>query len=149
MQETWVWSLGREDPWRREWQPTPVFLPGEFYGQKSLASNSLCGHKESDTNEWLTHAHTHTHEETEAHRRKNDLPETNTIHGMVFISPGIVSMPETRKMLQPQGCWGLWVRPKDPETDSCPWGFFVFLFTILDPASLSSCKNEVGEVGGG
>jgi len=23
-------------PWRRAWQPTPVFLPGEFYGQRSL-----------------------------------------------------------------------------------------------------------------
>ena len=29
MQETWVWSLGWEDPRRRAWQPTPVFLPGE------------------------------------------------------------------------------------------------------------------------
>ena len=28
MQETWVWSLGWEDPWRRKWQPTPEFLPG-------------------------------------------------------------------------------------------------------------------------
>ena len=32
MQEAWVCSLGWEDPWRWEWQPTPVFLPGEFYG---------------------------------------------------------------------------------------------------------------------
>ena len=30
MQETQVWSLGWEDPWRRKWQPTPVFLPGNF-----------------------------------------------------------------------------------------------------------------------
>ena len=30
MQETWVPSLGWENPWRREWLPTPVFLPGEF-----------------------------------------------------------------------------------------------------------------------
>ena len=30
MQETRVQSLDREDPWRREWQPTPVFLPGKF-----------------------------------------------------------------------------------------------------------------------
>ena len=29
MQKTLVWSLGWEDPWRRAWQPTPVFLPGE------------------------------------------------------------------------------------------------------------------------
>ena len=29
MQETWVRSLGWEEPWRRAWKPTPVFLPGE------------------------------------------------------------------------------------------------------------------------
>ena len=27
-------------PWRRAWQPTPVFLPGEFHGQRSLAGYS-------------------------------------------------------------------------------------------------------------
>ena len=36
IQETWVWSLGWEDPWRRAWQPTPVFLPRESHGQRSL-----------------------------------------------------------------------------------------------------------------
>ena len=42
--------------WRREWQPTPVFLPGEFYGQRSLASY-ICGVTESDMTEQLTHIH--------------------------------------------------------------------------------------------
>ena len=32
MQETWVQSLGRNIPWRRERLPTPVFWPGEFHG---------------------------------------------------------------------------------------------------------------------
>ena len=41
--------------WRREGQPTPVFLPGESHGQKSLAGYSPWGHKESDTTEGLTH----------------------------------------------------------------------------------------------
>ena len=54
MQETWVLSLDWEDPLRREWQPTPVFLPGESYGQKSLVGYSPWGHKELDTNERLT-----------------------------------------------------------------------------------------------
>ena len=36
-------------PWRREWQPTPVFLPREFHGQRSLVGYSPWGHKESDT----------------------------------------------------------------------------------------------------
>ena len=41
--------------WRREWQPTPVFLPGESRGQRSLARYSPWGCKESDTTAWLTH----------------------------------------------------------------------------------------------
>ena len=38
-------------PWRRAWQPTPVFLPGQSHGQRSLAGYSPRGHKESDTTE--------------------------------------------------------------------------------------------------
>ena len=38
-------------PWRREWLPTSVFLPGEFHEQRSLAGHSLWGHKESDMTE--------------------------------------------------------------------------------------------------
>ena len=36
-------------PWRREWQPTPVFLLGESHGQKSLVGYSPHSHKELDT----------------------------------------------------------------------------------------------------
>ena len=46
----WVGKI----PWRREWLPTPVFLPGESHGQRSLVGCSPCGHKESDTAERLT-----------------------------------------------------------------------------------------------
>ena len=35
-------------PWRRKWQPTPIFLPGKSHGQKSLVGYSPEGHKESD-----------------------------------------------------------------------------------------------------
>ena len=40
-------------PWRRVWQPTPVFLPGESHGQRSLVGCSPCGLEESDTTERL------------------------------------------------------------------------------------------------
>ena len=53
MRETQVRSLGREDPWRRKWQPTPVFLPGKPHRQRSLIGYSPWGRKESDTTEWL------------------------------------------------------------------------------------------------
>ena len=51
MQETWVRSLGWEDPWRRKWQPTPVSLPGESHGRRSLVGYSPQGCKELDTTE--------------------------------------------------------------------------------------------------
>ena len=37
--------------WRRKWQPTPVFLPGESQGWESLVGCHLWGHTESDTTE--------------------------------------------------------------------------------------------------
>ena len=43
MQKTQVRSLGQEDPWRRKWQPTPVFLPGESHGERSLVGYSPWG----------------------------------------------------------------------------------------------------------
>ena len=57
MQETWVQSLGWEDPLEKEMgtQPTPVFLPGEFHGLRSLVDSSPWGHKELDMTKWLTH----------------------------------------------------------------------------------------------
>jgi len=40
MQETWVRSLGWKISWRREWQSTPVFLPGKSHGQRRLVGCS-------------------------------------------------------------------------------------------------------------
>ena len=45
--DPWV----RKIPWRRIWQLTPVFLPGESHGQSSLVGYSPWGRKESDTTE--------------------------------------------------------------------------------------------------
>ena len=46
--------LGGKIPWRKEWQPAPVFLPGEFLGQRTLVGYSPWGHQESDMTEQLT-----------------------------------------------------------------------------------------------
>ena len=54
VQETRVQSLGRENPWRRKWQPTPVSLPGKSHGQRSLVDCSPWGRKESGMTELLT-----------------------------------------------------------------------------------------------
>ena len=47
-------------PWRRKWQPTPVFLPGESHGRRRLVGYSPWGHKKSDTTEQL-HFHFFQH----------------------------------------------------------------------------------------
>ena len=57
MQKMWVQPRVGKIPWRRKWQPTPVFLPEKFYGQRSLAGYSPWGLKESVSTERLsTHA---------------------------------------------------------------------------------------------
>ena len=53
-QEKWVQPLGQEDPLKEGTeQPTPVFLPGESYVQRSLVGYSPCGCKESNTTKQL------------------------------------------------------------------------------------------------
>ena len=49
-------------PWRREWQPTPVFLPGELHEQRSLVGYSPYGATESDTTEHTETAPTSDHQ---------------------------------------------------------------------------------------
>ena len=50
--DPWVGKI----PWRRKWQPTPVFLPGKSHREKSLAGYSQWGRTESDTTEVTQHA---------------------------------------------------------------------------------------------
>ena len=52
----------RKIPWRRKWQPTPVFLPGKSHGQRSLVGYCPWGHKGSDMTEQLN-----------SNNNKNDL----------------------------------------------------------------------------
>ena len=50
----WIQSLGGEIPWRRAWQSTPVLLPGQSHGWRSLVGYSPWGRKELDTTELFT-----------------------------------------------------------------------------------------------
>ena len=78
MWETQIRSLGWEDPWRRQWQPAPIFVPGEFHGQRSLAGYSPWGRKESDATEWLTHTHWTPVQRTTPGMRQNGVYTTWT-----------------------------------------------------------------------
>ena len=68
-QEMWFGSLGWGDPWRRAWQPTPVFFPGESHGQRSLVGCCLWGCTESD----MTEA-------TQQQQQQHQLIETGRFH---------------------------------------------------------------------
>ena len=63
MWETWLSPWVTKIPWRRDRLPMPVFLPGEFHGQRGLTRYSPW--HGVDTTERYTHTHTHTHTHTE------------------------------------------------------------------------------------
>ena len=86
--DSWV----RKIPWRRKWQPTPVFLPGEAHGQRSLVGYSPWGRKESDTTKRLSRG-----------RGTTNIPEPFLVsHSVVTV---LVCVP-ARPLL---GCESLWV----------------------------------------
>jgi len=65
IQETWVRSLGLENPWRRERLSTPIFWPGEFHGLCSILY-SPWGHRELDMTEKLSLSQFYTQVESKA-----------------------------------------------------------------------------------
>ena len=71
-------------PWRRAWKPTPVFLPGESHGQKSLAGHSPWGRKESDTTVATEHTHVHAWAGDHAHQQKPRFKCSPAHHGPVI-----------------------------------------------------------------
>ena len=87
MQETWVRSQVRKIPWRRKWQPTPVFLPGEFHGQRSLADYSPWVPKESDTTEQL---HFHFHDDPKS---RNDYKLWSVQTTLPLLQCGVLKCP--------------------------------------------------------
>ena len=81
-QETWV-RVGKI-PLRRAWQPTLVFLPGEYLGQRSLVGYSPWGCKGSDTTEASEYIHIHA--------------RTHSRHGILVPWGGTEPMPSALKM---------------------------------------------------
>ena len=74
--------------WRRKWQPTPVLLPGESHGWRSLVGYSPWDRKESDMIEWL-----HFHFSLSLLANLNYIRELSTIITMLYIiSSGLVHL---------------------------------------------------------
>ena len=67
-------------PRRRKWQLTPVFLPGESHGQRSLASYSPWGRRESDTTERLTQYYMETVKSSLVARSKGEGKDESAEH---------------------------------------------------------------------
>ena len=67
--DPWVRTI----PWRRAWQPAPVFLPGKSHGQRSLEGYSPWGHKELNKTEATWHAFHITNFLTEYKYRCQDI----------------------------------------------------------------------------
>ena len=68
--DPWVEKI----PWRREWLPTPVFLPGGFQAKRSLAAYSSCG-KELKTSDQIGLPRWHSGEESTCQFRKCRRPQ--------------------------------------------------------------------------
>ena len=89
----WPW-VGKT-PWRRKWQPTPVFFLGKSHGQRNLPGYSLSGRKESDVTD---HARTHTLSVWIGFREGQNSQQPRVswvfIHKdlLVFVIPGSLSM---------------------------------------------------------
>ena len=92
--DPWV----RKISWNRKWQPTTVFLPGRFHGQRGLTDHSPWGGKESDMTEHVgarvhtrTHTHTHTHTHTLSTRPTPHPPHPLCIPFSKYLfSPGLI-----------------------------------------------------------
>ena len=108
---SWVGKI----PWRRKWQPTPVFLSGKFHGLGNLVGYSPWGCKKSDTTEWL-HFHFHFLE-TEgfppscAKTSISHAPQVGACHGKVVSKLTALERKIPVRPGRPAGSKGLvWVR---------------------------------------
>ena len=102
-QKMQVWSLAQEDP-LEEVMDTPVFLPGESHGQRSLVGYTVHGVTELDTIEWLN---THTHK---------------PLKNVVWLSP---------KLVNASGCWDGGPLQFRGDGSSCPGDTFASHTIVL------------------
>ena len=99
----------RKGPWRRKWQPAPVFLPGKFHGQRSLVGYSPRDHKELAMTEGA-HMHLHTHTHTHTHIFQDSLTDaakeagwSQAYHTFFFDTPGNQTSSKICPVLKGEG----------------------------------------------
>ena len=93
--------MGQEDPWRKAWQPTPVFLPGESYGQRSLVGYSpwcptLCDLMNCSTPGLPVHHQLQEFTQTHVHRVSDAIqPSHPLLSPCRFLLQGIFQIQES------------------------------------------------------
>ena len=92
MQEMKVQSLVQEYPWRRSWQPTPVFMPEEFHGQRSWEGYIAQSRTQLKQLSMYTHTHTHTHTRTHTETNWSNRVYLFYPHKEVFLGPCLKSV---------------------------------------------------------
>jgi len=79
--DSWVGKT----PWRRKWQPTPVFLPGKSPGQRNLVGYGPWSQKRIGHDLATKYTHTHTHTHTYTHTHFTLRPLLHILHSLLSI----------------------------------------------------------------
>ena len=115
--DLWV----RKIPWRRKWQPAPVFLPAELHGQGSLKGYSPWGCRVG--HDWVhTHTHTHTHTHNVMKRPRN--PNSVGLGGF----PGGLN---TSTYWESEACQLYGDRSSCAQNPSRPWPTHLFIWLFI------------------
>ena len=103
----------RKIPWRRKRLPTPVFLPWEFHGRKSLAGYSLQGLKELDMTEWLTLSLSSFFMVQEITSQRFDPSIWHSVKAFASLRTNLI-LKNSICYLPPSNCYELkaWISPK-------------------------------------
>ena len=139
MQQTWVQSLGWEDPLGRKWQGSPVSLPGDSMGREAWQCFSSQGHKRVGQwlRDWTSAIQTLIHIPSQNNRHRTDTGR-RALAGRVLMGAACVLVLCDGRFLIPggpagsDGPGGLWFQ----ETDPSP----------LPAHPLSSFHSQVGSV---
>ena len=129
-----VHSLGQEDPLEESIATTPVFLPGESYGQRTLVSYSPWGHKVG--HDWRKIWHTHI---SECVQNSDPVLCTHWLHLLPISDTGLnwVSLSPQFLFFSPETNW-------PPPTGECSsWSYSQIFCRNYHPSSLLRLLSEV------
>ena len=121
--DPWVGKI----PWSRRWQPSPVFLPGKFHGQRSPAGYSPWGHKESDTTE----------------RLRTHIVLLNSFFPLLCCWPGNASTCISQAIAKVGGnLWDCWICQHKPLSVHDAWDPWPISLFLVNNPKLGECCTQ-------